>query len=33
MYTKEPPKPGPIAIDAGKTAEVEVAFDDTAKMP
>jgi hypothetical protein len=33
MYTKEPPKPGPIAIEAGKTAEVEVAFDDTAKMP
>lgn len=33
MYTKEPPKPGPITIDAGKSAEVDVAFDDTMKMP
>jgi len=33
MYTKEPPQPGPITIDEGKTAEVELPFDDTAKMP
>ncbi|HTT63099.1 MAG TPA: hypothetical protein VMG35_14695 [Bryobacteraceae bacterium] len=33
MYTKEPPKPEPINIDPGKTAEVELPFDDTAKMP
>ena len=33
MYTKEPPKPTPINIDAGKTAEVDVPFDDTQKMP
>jgi len=33
MYSKEPPKPAPINIDAGKTAEVEVPFDDSAKMP
>ena len=33
MYTKEPPKPEPINIDAGKTAEVDLVFDDTAKMP
>jgi hypothetical protein len=33
MYTKAPPAPGPIAIDEGKTVEVEVSFDDTAKMP
>ena len=33
LYTKEPPKPGPIAIDAGKTVEVDLPFDDTIKMP
>jgi hypothetical protein len=33
MYTKEPPKPAPINIDAGKTAEIDVPFDDSAKMP
>jgi hypothetical protein len=33
MYTKEPPKPAPINIDAGKTAEIDLTFDDTAKMP
>jgi hypothetical protein len=33
LYTKEPPKPGPINIDAGKTAEVDLPFDDTIKMP
>jgi len=33
LYTKEPPKPGPIAIDACKTVEVDLPFDDTIKMP
>ncbi|HVN06862.1 MAG TPA: hypothetical protein VMT86_20730 [Bryobacteraceae bacterium] len=33
MYSKEPPKPGPVDIEAGKTVEIEVAFDDSAKMP
>ena len=33
MYTKEPPAPGAIAIDDGKTVEVDLPFDDTAKMP
>jgi hypothetical protein len=33
MYTKEPPQPGPIAIEAGKTVEIDLAFDDSAKMP
>jgi hypothetical protein len=33
MYTKEPPKPGPVNIDAGKTVEIELPFDDTVKWP
>jgi hypothetical protein len=33
VYTKEPPKPGPINIDAGKTIEIDLPFDDTIKMP
>lgn len=33
MYTKEPPQPGAIQIDEGKTVDVEVAFDDSSKMP
>jgi len=33
MYTKEPPKPGPIAIDPGKTVEIDLPFDDTVKLP
>ena len=33
MYTKEPPAPGPIAIEAGKTVEIDLTFDDSAKMP
>ncbi len=33
LYTKEPPAPGPIAIDEGKTVQVDLPFDDTAKMP
>jgi hypothetical protein len=33
LYTKEPPKPEPINIDAGKTVEIDLPFDDTTKMP
>jgi len=33
MYTKEPPAPAPINIDAGKTVEIDLPFDDSAKMP
>ena len=33
VYTKAPPTPSPANIDEGKTVEVEVPFDDTAKMP
>lgn len=33
VYTKEPPKPEPIAIEAGKTVEVALPFDDSIKMP
>jgi hypothetical protein len=33
VYTKEPPKPGPIDIDAGKTVAVDLPFDDSFKMP
>jgi len=33
MYSKEPPQPGAISIDEGKTVEIDVAFDDSAKMP
>jgi hypothetical protein len=33
VYTKEPPKPGPISIDAGKTFEIDLPFDDAIKMP
>ena len=33
MYSKEPPAPGAIDIDEGKTVEVEVTFDDSFKMP
>jgi len=33
MYSKQPPQPDPINIDEGKTVEIEVAFDDSAKMP
>lgn len=32
MYSEKPPEPGAIKIEPGKTAEVTVAFDDTAKM-
>lgn len=33
IYSKTPGKPEPINVEPGKTVEVEVAFDDTAKMP
>ena len=33
VYTKEPPKPGPVNIDAGKIVEIELPFDDTVKWP
>jgi hypothetical protein len=33
MYSKEPPAPAPINIDPGKTAEIELPFDDAVKMP
>jgi hypothetical protein len=33
MYGKTPGTPDPIKIDPGKTATVELAFDDAAKMP
>ncbi len=33
MYSKTPGTPEPIKVDPGKTIEVELAFDDTAKMP
>ncbi len=33
MYGKTPGTPEPIKIDPGKTVEIELAFDDTAKMP
>jgi hypothetical protein len=33
MYSKEPPAPAPINIDAGKTVEIDLPFDDSSKMP
>ncbi len=33
LYGKTPGTPDPIKIEPGATAEVELAFDDTAKMP
>ena len=33
VYWKTPPTPEPVQIDPGKTVEVEVAFDDSFKMP
>ncbi len=33
MYSKTPGTPEPIKIEPGETAEVELTFDDTAKMP
>lgn len=33
MYSKTAGKPDPINVEAGKTVEVEVTFDDSVKMP
>src|ERR1035437_244220 len=33
IYSKTPGKPDPVSIDAGKTAQIDLAFDDTVKMP
>jgi hypothetical protein len=33
LYTKAPPAPAPIAIDAGKTVEIDLPFDDANKLP
>lgn len=33
LYTKTPPTPEPVKVEPGKTVEIELAFDDTAKMP
>jgi hypothetical protein len=33
LYGKTPGTPDPIKIDPGETVEVELTFDDTAKMP
>jgi len=33
MYSKTPGTPEPINIEAGKTVQVEIAFDDKVKMP
>jgi hypothetical protein len=33
IYGTTPGEPGPIVIEAGKTTQVDVAFDDTIKMP
>jgi len=33
MYQKTPGTPEPIKLEPGKTVEVELVFDDTAKMP
>jgi hypothetical protein len=33
LYGKTPGQPEPIKIDAGKTAEIALAFDDSSKMP
>jgi hypothetical protein len=32
MYSKEPGKPAPVNLESGKTAEIELAFDDSVKM-
>lgn len=33
MYSKTPGTPEPVKIEPGKTVQIELAFDDTAKMP
>jgi hypothetical protein len=32
MYSKTPGQPAPVKVEAGKTASVELTFDDTVKM-
>jgi hypothetical protein len=32
LYGKEPGTPSPVSIDAGKTAQIELGFDDTVKI-
>ena len=33
MYSTEPGKPGPVKMESGKPVEIDLAFDDTVKMP
>jgi hypothetical protein len=33
MYAKTPGTPEPVKIEPGETAEIELAFDDSFKMP
>jgi len=33
MYSKEPGAPAPVDLESGKTASVDLAFDDSFKMP
>ena len=33
LYSKTPGQPAPVNLDEGKTIEIDLAFDDTAKMP
>jgi hypothetical protein len=33
MYSKTPGQPEPVKLEPGQTAEITLAFDDTAKMP
>lgn len=33
MYSKTPGTPEPVKVEAGQTVEIELPFDDTAKMP
>jgi len=33
MYSKEPGIPAPVSLEAGKTTHIELAFNDSAKMP
>ena len=32
MYSKTPGQPAPVKVEAGKTTDVEVSFDDSVKM-
>jgi hypothetical protein len=33
IFSKTPGQPAPVTIEAGKTTQVDLAFDDTVKMP